>query len=211
VYNSIRGSAIKLQDIIIKLSSSFQIKTDAFKVEIMHLSSLPFLLSALVFGVIPSRSQSPGPSGTLIQPRGGEVFKNHVGSVGNIEVIYKGVSDGTNDVGARTCTIDLHLVPVSSKTQASSETQAKSINLSSPSTIHLSYGLRPHDSGSSQPIWANFVPPPGACGDFHLVIYERQLYKDTVIHFQSAAPIIHFECASMLAPKVYPPDSITAL
>lgn len=152
-----------------------------------------------------SIANTAGPSGILIQPKGGAVFKNHVGNVGNVEVIYKGVSDGTNDVGARTCTIDLHLVP------ASNRIQTKSINLSSPSVIHLSYGLRPHDSGSSQPIWANFVPPPGACGDFHLVVYERQLYKDTVIHFQSAAPIIHFECANMVAPKVYPPRSMSEL
>ncbi|KAA1115258.1 hypothetical protein PGT21_034274 [Puccinia graminis f. sp. tritici] len=152
-----------------------------------------------------SIAKTAGPSGILIQPKGGAVFKNHVGAVGNVEVIYKGVSDGTNDVGARTCTIDLHLIPVSNQSQTGS------INLSSESVIHLSYGLRPHDSGSDQPIWANFVPPPGACGDFHLVVYERQLYKDTVIHFQSAAPIIRFECANMVAPKIYPPNSISEL
>ncbi|PLW49398.1 hypothetical protein PCANC_07787 [Puccinia coronata f. sp. avenae] len=164
-------------------------------------------LGPSVVGVEPSASiaKTAGPSGTLIQPKGGAIYKNHVGDVGNVEVIYRGVSDGANDVGARTCTIDLHLVPVSR------QSQTNSINLSNPAVIHLSYGLRPHDSGSSQPIWANFVPPPGACGDFHLVVYERQLYKDTVIHFQSAAPIIRFECANMLAPKVYPPNAISEL
>ncbi|KAI9600132.1 hypothetical protein KEM48_000546 [Puccinia striiformis f. sp. tritici PST-130] len=106
-----------------------------------------------------SSAKTAGPSGTLVQPKGGAVFKNHVGAVGNVEVIYRGVSDG-NDVGARTCTIDLHLLPVSKASQT------KSFNLARSDAIHLSYGLRPHDSGSSQPIWANFVPPPGACGDF---------------------------------------------
>lgn len=150
--------------------------------------------------------QTAGPSGTLIKPQGGAVYKNHIGSVGNIEVIYKGVSDGTNDFGARTCTIDIHLVPKTTKQNARS-----TININNPLVIHLSYGLRPHDSGSSQPIWANFVPPPGACGDYYLVVYERQLYQDTVIHFQSAAPVIHFECANRLSRKIYPPNSISEL
>jgi hypothetical protein len=91
-------------------------------------------LGPSVVAVEPSASiaKTAGPSGTLIQPKGGAIYKNHVGDVGNVEVIYRGVSDGTNDVGARTCTIDLHLVPVSR------QSQTNSINLSNPAVIHVS-------------------------------------------------------------------------
>jgi hypothetical protein len=92
-------------------------------------------LGPSVVAVEPSASiaKTAGPSGTLIQPKGGAIYKNHVGDVGNVEVIYRGVSDGTNDVGARTCTIDLHLVPVSR------QSQTNSINLSNPAVIHVSW------------------------------------------------------------------------
>ncbi|MBW0463033.1 hypothetical protein O181_002748 [Austropuccinia psidii MF-1] len=149
-----------------------------------------------------------GPSGILISPKAGMVFKNHVGNVGNVEVIYQGVSDGSNSFGARTCTIDVHLAPkqkVQAKTPSGSSREPL-INLNSSLVVSLARGMRPHDSGSSQPIWANFVPPPGVCGEYHLVVYERQLFKDTVIHFQSAAPVIKFECARAF-PKIYKPNA----
>ncbi|KAI8442879.1 hypothetical protein BY996DRAFT_4580034 [Phakopsora pachyrhizi] len=146
------------------------------------------------------KARNGGPSGVLITPKGGTVFNNHLGNVGNVEVIYKGVSDGSNEFGARTCTIDLHLVPVGKSSNLQGN---ESFNLSSSSVMNLAYGMRPHDSGSSQPIWANFAPPVEACGDYHLVVYERQLFENTVIHFQSAAPVISFKCAQA-APKIYP-------
>ncbi|KAI9600911.1 hypothetical protein H4Q26_000705 [Puccinia striiformis f. sp. tritici PST-130] len=134
-----------------------------------------------------SSAKTAGPSGTLVQPKGGAVFKNHVGAVGNVEVIYRGVSDG-NDVGARTCTIDLHLLPVSKASQT------KSFNLARSDAIHLSYGLRPHDSGSSQPIWANFVPLPEPVAIFtrsrcFLKFRSSRLREATL---QSAAMIFYF-------------------
>ncbi|KAH9815275.1 hypothetical protein DFH28DRAFT_244418 [Melampsora americana] len=134
--------------------------------------------------------QTAGPSGKLIKPGGGSVYQNHVSNVGAVEVIYTGVSDGSNEYNARTCTIDLHLVPKSAK-----GTGRQAFNVTAPSATSLAYGMRPHDSGSDQPIRASFVPPVGACGDYYLVVYERQLFQDTVIHFQSAAPLITFKCA----------------
>lgn len=134
--------------------------------------------------------QTAGPSGKLIKPGGGSVYQNRVSNVGTVEVIYTGVSDGSNEYGARTCTIDLHLVP-----KAGNGGPPKSLNVTDPSVTSLAYGMRPHDSGSNQPIRASFVPPVGACGDYYLVVYERQLFQDTVIHFRSAAPLITFKCA----------------
>ncbi|KAG0151901.1 hypothetical protein CROQUDRAFT_650483 [Cronartium quercuum f. sp. fusiforme G11] len=92
--------------------------------------------------------QTTGPSGVLKKPKGGSIYTNHVGNVGNVEVLYLGVSDGSNEFGARTCTIDLHLVPKSEK-----RFYEQAFNVTSPSAIN-----------------------------------------DTVIHFQSAAPLITFTC-----------------
>ncbi|EGF98202.1 Hypothetical protein MELLADRAFT_113750 [Melampsora larici-populina 98AG31] len=105
--------------------------------------------------------RTAGPSGRLIKPGGGSVYQNHVSNVGAVEVIYIGVSDGSNEYGARTCTIDLHLVPRSGKGDP-----PKVFNISDPSVTSLASGMRPHDSGSDQPIRASFVPPVGACGDY---------------------------------------------
>lgn len=77
--------------------------------------------------------QTAGPSGTLIKPVGGTQYVNHVGNVGNVEVIYRGVSDGSNQFGARTCTIDLHLVPKSLK-----PIHSHAFNTSDPSVISVS-------------------------------------------------------------------------
>lgn len=184
--------------------TTFRQTTEAFKLDGEPSMDLE-ALSLESRSVQASAAAELGPSGTLIQPIGGAVFKNHVGNVGNVEVIYKGVSDGSNTFGARTCTIDLHLVPKKAYLK-----NPGSYNISSSSTVSLAYGMRPHDSGSSQPIWANFVPPVGVCGEYYLVVYERQLFENTIKHFQTAAPLLNFQCVQT-AQTTYPPGSVVHL
>lgn len=59
--------------------------------------------------------QTVGPSGTLKRPKGGSVYYNRLGNVSLVEVLFIGVSDGTNLFGARTCYIDIYLLPKDEK------------------------------------------------------------------------------------------------
>ncbi|CAD6581077.1 MAG: hypothetical protein CYPHOPRED_001434 [Cyphobasidiales sp. Tagirdzhanova-0007] len=122
------------------------------------------------------KRQDSGPSGTLTAPGGGQAYNQE----GTLSLQYQPVTQGGQTFG-----IDASLAgPAGNFTVG---------------FLRLANGL--FKSNSSSTITARFALPASACGDFELAIIEHQLYQNTAIQFQAAAPNVTIVCATAVDPN----------
>ncbi|KAA1106285.1 hypothetical protein PGT21_032562 [Puccinia graminis f. sp. tritici] len=172
----------------------------------MYFSTLPFFLSALVLGVLPSRGQPAklvqetingnvsdhqltqlNLAGTLLMPSEGAQFVNQGGAMGDIQLVYNcPTTFAQTNIGERTLAIDVVLVP----------RREQGYN-PGPSRVILARGLRARNGLSGEKIQVNFVPPISTCGDYRMIVTESQIFQNAVVQFSAGAPAVAVACSPM--------------
>ncbi|CAH7686771.1 expressed protein [Phakopsora pachyrhizi] len=136
-------------------------------------------------GKAPRKPYATFLSGTLAKPKNGAHFVNQGGAMGNIQLQYKCPNSlAVTEVGERTVSIDVVLVPISEGSNPGSN------------EIVLARGLRAKIGEDGEMIDTNFVPPATVCGDYRMVVTEKQIFNNAVVQFAAGAPIICEFCLS---------------